>query len=68
MSREVNIIPNESIEAQLKLQAERKLAPILKSKKTTEKAVSTADVVEEYSKYDDEKCRKWSNREILLSI
>lgn len=64
----VHKVPDEILDAQLRLAARRKLALILKSKATFENVVNVGDMVEVYNKTGIGKKGIWSTPKIVLSI
>lgn len=61
-------IPDEIVDAQQKLSAERKLALILKSKATFAEHITVGDMVEVYRRTGMGKPGIWSTPKIVLSI
>lgn len=64
----VAALPNHILDAQLKLQAKRKLALILKSKSTFNEHVKTGDMDEVYRRTGMDKRGVWLTRSTFLSI
>eukprot|EP00171_Calliarthron_tuberculosum_P001315 IDg1315t1 len=60
------IVPNELLEANSKLQAKRKLTLILRSKSTSSPPISIGDTVQVYIKRENEKRGKWSSPKPVL--
>lgn len=60
--------PNDSFDAQHRLQAKRKLALIPKSKSTSQPQISLGDMVEVYSKGLLGKRCSWSTQKIVLLV
>lgn len=66
--QDVCAIPDDVIDAQLSLNARRKLSLILKSKAITEVPINTGDTVEIYSKKDFDKRGQWPVTKKILKV